>query len=206
MLSLISLIVSFLSAIISFLSFVTKRSKLVFLNDDQIEPETIIEDQILAIGSIKGDPYNKNFPSGIIIHLKIFNPSPQDIAYFYMEFKFKKLNMPILTKESFGYMDNQPKFVMNDPLKGKFEINLPTHTYGIFKAHSYTPLDIFVPITTHPIPSEATFQFRYAVKSFPFIGSRYQYSIFSKLIDMSNVEKTMHINSATMQRLKQSKQ
>ena len=202
--SIISLIISGLSATISILSFASNKAELIFFNSD-LQPGAIINSEIAAIyKDEKGKKRQIPFPNGILYHIQVFNPSPKDIAYFHMEFIADKLiHKDVWTLKTLGWATDNAKIVMNDPIHGPGEIYIPDAPQGVFKAHSFTPLYLFVSTDDGSFPKQLTFQFKYSVRSFPYFGKDHYHKIFIRDLDLSNVQEEMQSKKDLMQQLTQ---
>lgn len=202
--TIVSLALSSLSVFISTLSFTSSRPTLIFFNKNS-EPSGIINLEINAIyDDEKGEKQTVSFGEGVLYHIQVFNPSPHDIAYFHMEFIDNNLkHRDVWTYKSFGWASNKPKIVHKDPIKGTWEIYIPEAPQGVFKAHSFTPLYAFFSTTEGPFPTKATFKFKYAVRSFPYLGAKHRYKTFSKTLDLANISTEMQSKQKLMKELKQ---
>lgn len=203
--SIISLIISGLSATVSILSFASNKATLIFFGDEDLVPEATIESEITAIyKDEKGKQKHISFPNGILYHIQVFNPSPKDIAYFHMKFIADGcIHKDVWTLKTLGWATDNAKIVMNDPLHGPGEIYIPDAPQGVFKAHSFTPLYLFVKTDGSPFPKQLTFQFKYAVRSFPYFGKDHHYKSFVNDLDISNTEREMQSKIEVMKQLTQ---
>lgn len=201
--SIISLIISGLSATVAILSFTSNKAELIFFRDDDLEPLAIIKSEIFArYKDDNGKEKQIPFPNGILYHIQVFNPSPQDIAYFHMEFIVdKEIHKDVWTLKTLGWATDRAKIVMNDLIHGPGEIFIPSAPQGVFKAHSFTPLYLFVTTDGSPFPKQLSFQFKYAVRSFPYFGKKHRYKSFRRDLDLSNVELGMKSKQEAMKQL-----
>lgn len=205
--TIVSLALSSLSVFISALSFTSSKPTLIFFNKNS-KPSGIIDSEISAIyDDKKGKEQTVPFDEGVLYHIQVFNPSPHDIAYFHMEVIDNNLKYrEVWTYKSFGWLPTKPKFVHKDPIKGTWEIYIPEAPQGVFKAHSFTPLYAFFSTTEGPFPTKATFKFKYAVRSFPYLGARHRYTTFSKTLNLTNISTEMQSKQEVMKLLKRSGQ
>ncbi|WP_283586319.1 hypothetical protein [Limosilactobacillus vaginalis] len=201
--SIISIFVSALSATIAFLSFTSSRAELIFFRDDDLKPLAIVNSEIFAkYTDHSGKEQRIPFPNGILYHIQVFNPSPQDIAFFHMEFIVdKEIHRDVWTLKTLGWATDRAKIVMNDLIHGPGEIFIPTAPQGVFKAHSFTPLYLFVTTDGSPFPKHLSFQFKYAVRSFPYFGKKHRYKLFVRDLDLSNVKLEMTSKQEAMKQL-----
>ena len=200
--SIISLIISGLSATVAILSFTSNKAELIFFHDD-LEPLAIVNSEIFArYKNDSGKEKQIPFPNGILYHIQVFNPSPQDIAHFHMEFIVdKKIHKDVWTLKTLGWATDRAKTVMNDLIHGPGEIFIPSAPQGVFKAHSFTPLYLFVTTDGSPFSKQLSFQFKYAVRSFPYFGKKHRYKSFRRDLDLSNVELGMKSKQEAMKQL-----
>lgn len=201
--SIISLIISGLSATAAILSFTSNKAGLIFFRDDDLEPLAIVNSEIFArYKDDNGKEKRIPFPNGILYHIQVFNPSPQDIAYFHMGFIVdKEIYKDVWTLKTLGWATNRAKIIMNDLVHGPGEIFIPTAPQGVFKAHSFTPLYLFVTTDGSPFPKQLSFQFKYAVRSFPYFGKKHRYKSFIRDLDLSNVKLEMTSKQQAMKQL-----
>lgn len=204
--SVISIIISGLSVIVSIISFASNRSLLIFFNSKDIKPMPIAKSEISALSkNDKNDAKKVPFPEGLLYHVQVFNPSPKDIAYFHMEYIFDNtLHKDVWTHKTLGWFSEKPTIVLNDPIYGPGEIFIPNAPHGVFKSHSYTPLYCFVRTDEHPFPKSVIFRFKYAVRTFPFIGKKSHYKTFVRNLDISNVHQEIQSKTKIMKQLTQS--
>lgn len=195
--SVISLFIAAISAMFTGLNFYSNRAVLIKFGEDDNHPLPVVENEIYAYSGKQTAPFN----NGIMFHFQILNPSPKDIAYFNMHFVSDGRIAQVWTMKSFGYMEKEPKIIMTDPIKGKGEINIPYSTQGTFKAHSFTPMYVFMSTDEFPFPQKVSFQFNYSVRHFPFIGKKSYYKKFSINLDLTNVESGMKSKQKVMKQL-----
>lgn len=200
--SIISLSIAAISALFTGLNFYANRAVLIKFGEEDKHPLPIIKNEIYAYNGVQTVP----FKNGIMFHFQILNPSPKDIAYFNMHFVSDDRITQVWTMKSFGYMEKEPKIIMNDPIKGKGEINIPYSTQGVFKAHSFTPIYAFMSTDEFSFPQQVNFQFNYSVRRFPFIGKKSYYKEFSIDLDLTNVELGMKSKQKAMKQLTQQEQ
>lgn len=179
---------------------------LIFFDADDLVPAPIVRSEITADYIDKnGDKHEIPFSNGILYHIQVLNPSPSDIAYFHMQYVVDgELHKDVWTQKSFGWVDNadkKVKIVMHDLIKGSGEIPIPDSPQGVFKAHSYTPLYVFLSTDNSPFPKKVQFTFKYAVRSFPYLGKRNRYKTFSADLDISNVQLEIQSKTKVMQQL-----
>lgn len=205
--SLISIIISALSVAISMLSFVSNKAELIIFEPGNEEGALPVIDGELKViyNDSKGKKHEIDSADGLLFHIQVFNPSPKDIAYFHMGFTLLGRPAELWTKKSFTWATDNPKIILFDPIHGSGEINIPEATQGVFKAHSFTPLYLYMPIDLKPIPPKAYFQFKYAVRRFPFIGKASRYSEFTKELSLTGFSEIMKAKHKTMQQLTGSK-
>ena len=92
---------------------------------------------------------------------------------------------------------------MNDPIHGPGEIYIPDAPQRVFKAHSFTPLYLFVATDGSPFPKQLTFQFKYSVRSFPYFGKDHYHKVFVRNLDLSSVQEEMQSKKDLMKQLTQ---
>lgn len=199
-LSLIISAVSAFAAVFGVLAFMASRREIIsFGANSNNDWSPIAKGEIIA--KVKDGKKDKieQFNNGFLIHLQFLNPSPSDIAYFGMQFQWDNKIISPWTLKSFGYSDGPVKIILLDP-KLTAEIPIPPATQGSFKANSFTPLYIFASTDEGPLPKEATFSFKYAVRKFPYIGKKNHYSTFS--IDL-NLTKLPELQKSQIESMKQ---
>lgn len=204
--SIISLIFSGTSVVVSMISLLANRSMLIFFGDDDLVPMAITRSELTAIYTDKkGNKHKVPFTDGILYHIQVFNPSPSDIAYFHMHYVIDdQMPKDVWTQKSFGWVDSvdkKVKVVMYDPIKGSGEIPIPDSPQGVFKAHSFTPLYVFLNTEDSPFPKKVKFTFKYAVRKFPYLGKHHRYKTFSADLDISNVQAEIRSKTKAMQQL-----
>lgn len=203
--SIISLLISGLSSTVALLSFASNKSKLIFFGDDDPVPEAIIESEITADRiNEKGKTEQLPFPNGILYCIQVFNPSPQDISFFNMQYIVDgEIPKNVWSEKTIEWFSDNAKVIMHDPIHGSGEIYIPDTSFGVFKAHSFTPLYLFVSTDGSPYPKQLRFQFNYAVRSFPYFGKNHHYKSFVKDLDITNTEKEMQLKTEAMKQLTQ---
>lgn len=177
--SIISIFVALLSLLVSFLNFISNKAELIILSDlSDSAFESVINGEItVRLEKNKTTSLEK----GILLRLSLLNSSPKDIAFFNLHFKINGKIEEAFTKQSYGWSEKEPKFILHD-LKRTMEIPVPNNVFGVFKAHSCNVLYLYVPITMTPIPKSAIFHMDYSVRKFPFVGKKSRYrSINQKL-------------------------
>lgn len=203
-LAIISLIVSAISAFASvfgILSFIANRREIIsFAPTSPKSWDPIAKGEIIAkIKDGKKDKF-EYFDNGFLIHLQFLNPSPHNIAYFDMHFEWEdKVSAPWNLK-TFGYYDGPVKAILHDP-KITTELFIPEAPQGVFNANSFTPLYLFASTDNGPIPKEATFSFKYAVRKFPYIGKKNHFSTFTMDLDLTELPKQLKLQQESMKQL-----
>lgn len=202
--SVISISISAISMIIAILSFASNKAELIFFGSDDAVPLPVTTSEIFATYKDKHDKIKKiEFPEGLLYHIQVFNPSPKDIAYFGMMFTFNGQPTEVWTKKTLGWATDSPKIISYDPIRGTGEINIPPAPYGVFQAHSFTPLYIFMPIDISPIPPTAEFQFEYAVRRFPYFGKNRRYSEYKVTLQLKDFDEILKLKRESMKQLMQ---
>lgn len=140
-LPIITVTVSFSSLLISLITLHSNRKRLDVEIENNLDDVNDIYFNFLNFTNSSSD---LNFGNGKICFLKIVNPSPKDIAFFDLRLIDLKTNKPIffLTKAILELTNsNNQKLFYNS--KGTLsKINIPDSNYGIFKANSFTRLDL----------------------------------------------------------------
>lgn len=205
--SIISLVISGISVFIALLSFISNKAELIFFSDQNNEkPEAITDGEIKTVYISNKQRKRVNLPEGILYHVQILNPSPKDIAYFHMEFLFDKKPTSMITTNSFAWLTDKVRFEKYDPIQGSGTLPLPSEPQGVFKAHSFTPLYAFTPLEVGNLPQDVEFQFRYAVRKFPYIGKRNHYQTFKIKLDLSGTKESIAVKTKAMKQLTQQEQ
>ncbi len=201
--SIISICISALSVTIAILSFASNKAELIIFKPKGEEGATpVINGELKAIYiDSKKEEHIINSTEGLLFHIQIFNPSPKDIAYFHMGFTLNGRPAGMWTKKSFSWDTDNPKIILFDLLHGSSEINIPEERQGVFKAHSFTPLYLYMPIDLSPIPPKASFQFRYAVRRFPYIEKTNRYSEFINELSLDGFSEMLKSKNKVMQQL-----
>lgn len=203
--SVISILVSAISVIISILSFTSNKAELIFFGSDDTSPLPVIEGELSATyKNDKGKIQKIDFPEGLLYHIQVFNPSPKDIAYFGMSFLFNGRPTEVWTNKTLGWATDNPKVILFDPIHGSGEINIPNAPQGVFKAHSFTPLYLFMGIDIVPIPPIAKFHFEYAVRRFPYFGKKNRYSEYEVTLQLTDFSEMLQSKRKSMQQLTES--
>ena len=205
--SIISILISALSVTIAILSFASNKAELIiFKSKDGEDALPVISGELKAVYTdFKKKEHTINSIEGLLFHIQVFNPSPKDIAYFHMGFTLNDRPAEMWTKKSFAWATDDPKILYYDLLHGPSEINIPEERQGVFKAHSFTPLYLYMPIDLSPIPPKASFQFRYAVRRFPYVGKAHRYSEFIEEFSLKSFSEILQSKNKVMQQLKESK-
>lgn len=202
--SIISISISAISVIIAILSFTSSKAELIFFNSEDTSPLPTINGELYATyKDKKGKTKRIDFPEGLLYHIQVFNPSPKDIAYFGMMLTFNGRPTEAWTRKTLGWATDDPKIILYDPIHGSGEISIPSASYGVFQAHSFTPLYIFMPIDITPIPPTADFQFEYAVRRFPYFGKDRRYSKYKVTLQLKDFGEILKLKRASMKRLTQ---
>ncbi|GAA0808661.1 hypothetical protein [Ligilactobacillus aviarius] len=195
----IPIIISIIATIISAITLAKSRSELLQVN--LLSPpgyEPICEGQIKVRYEQQGKIKYEPLPQGVLIHLSFLNPSPNDIAYFGLCFHTNDPERGIIeayTAGSAGHITLSPIFNYTDKDGYVSEIPFPAKTYGTFKANTYTPLFVFLPLreSDKPFPQRVYLQLLYAVRKFPYIGKKNHFSEYLLPLDLSNVESELQL-------------
>lgn len=197
-LSLIVSAVSAFAAVFGVLAFMANRREIIsFGANSKIEWSPIAQGEIIAKGKKGKKEHIVPFNNGFLIHLQFLNPSPNDIAYFGMQFQWDGKIIEPWTHKSFGYLDGPIKIILLDPLHTA-EIPIPPANQGVFKANSFNPLYVFASTDEGPLPQKATFSFKYAVRKFPYIGKRNHYSTFSAELNLTKLPELQKLQIESM--------
>lgn len=200
--SIISLIISSLSAAITIFSFFRNRSELFqLMSTDKKGYEVIVAGEI----SFKDDKGDKKYlPDGLMVHLQFLNPSPNDIAYFHLQFEYKiehqTMIKEIFTQTSVGWATDNPKFVFSDGMKTS-ELPFVKNPSGKIPANSLFPLYAFISLDDIPVPQEMTLVMRYAVRRFPYITQKGHYKTYKLKLDLLTYPKELRQKQAVVKLL-----
>lgn len=205
----ISIIISIIATTISVITFFKNRLQLIQVNNISISP--VCEGQIKIQYETNGETLFEPLPQGILVHLSFLNPSPQDIAYFslcFRSYEFDKLKIKVkmieaYTQKSAGHITNKPVFLYTNNYGYTGELTIPEKPFGKFKATSYTPFYVFLPLrdSDKPFPKKVFLELYYSIRKFPYIGKRNSYRTFTLPIDLSNIEKLLQEQQQIMQQL-----
>ena len=140
-LPIITVTVSFSSLLISLVTLHSNRKRLDVEIESDLDNINNIYFNVLNFNNSSSD---LSFGNGKVCFLKIVNPSPKDIAFFDLRVVDLKSNKPIffLTNAILELTNstNQKLFYNSSGTLAK--INIPNSNYGIFKANSFTRLDL----------------------------------------------------------------
>lgn len=189
--NVISLIISIISVIITVLNFFRNRPRIIQLRKN-LNYTPVFEGQIKCrYINKKGNEQFMPLQAGLLVHLSFLNPSPNDVAYFWIGFYTNKGIIEAYTDKSVSYLTNNPTFVYTSNDGNSGDIIFPHSPFGSFKSHSYTSLFFFMPLEdgNRPLPDTIFFKLSYAVKKFPFLGKRNQYKTFTLPLNVANLDK-----------------
>lgn len=202
----IPIVISAIATLISLLGYLRNRPKLIQIRKTSSKMyEPIVEGQIGAEYFEHEKIQLTPLPAGIIIHLAFLNTSPSDISYFSIGF-YEKVSrnetrlVECYTRQSLLIDNPTLKFIYSAPNGDFCEIYFPKNTYGLFKAHSYTPLWFFMPLRPKDkIPKKIKFNLNYAMRSFPFFGKNSYTKKLTIKLNLSNLEKELIEQQELMQ-------
>ncbi|MBC1642300.1 hypothetical protein HCB41_00220 [Listeria welshimeri] len=149
--------------------------------------EIIAKDQIVLTNS-NGDV--STLDNGFLYTLQIVNPSPNDIAYFDLRAfsPDNNLNTYALTRKALSTTFKDAKIFKYDGDES-YELEIPDKNYGVFKANSYTHLDLFILPQPH-IKNNIVVSFKIAksalLKDSFAVTNRKRYKFYSTNFDISN--------------------
>ena len=143
--SWLSLIASLLSFLVAFYTLLHNRKYL----DVSIEDEYSVANEIYrndeAMLSKKPSYVIPEGYIGIIIFVKVVNPSPNDIAFFDLAIRNKQTNQLVnqVVKGNLGIKPNENEFSYAGYNNSCFQrLNLIDSNYGIFKANNFKRLEL----------------------------------------------------------------
>lgn len=140
-LPIITVTVSFSSLLISLITLHSNRKRLDVEIENNLDDISDIYFNILNFTNSSSD---LNFGNGKVCFLKIVNPSPKDIAFFDLRLIDLRANKPIffLTNALLELTNYTNKKLFYNSKGTLSKINIPDSNYGIFKANSFTRLDL----------------------------------------------------------------
>lgn len=109
-----------------------------------------------------------------------------------MHFEIDGHKEAALSHKNFSYATNHPLFAMHDT-NGIGEINFPESTEGKFLSHSFTKMNAFLMLSPSSNSDTATFNIKYAVRKFPYIGKNNRYITYQLKLNLSKFKKEMKL-------------
>lgn len=169
--------------------------------------EPIVAGQLSIESTIDGAKVSEILPNGILVHLSFLNASPEDISFFFIGFYTQNSQKEVkliecYTLKSIRNISSDSHIILTSSEGLDSEVFFPPAPFGVFKAHSYTPLWFFMPIRDNDVlPKEVTLSLNYAVPHFPFFGRNSYSKKFAVKLDLSNFDKEMLAKRKLMQKV-----
>ncbi|EDN9114273.1 hypothetical protein GWY05_06870 [Listeria monocytogenes] len=131
-----------------------------------------------------------SYGAGFLYQVQVVNPSPNDIAYFDIRAfsPDNNQNTYLLTRKSLAPSVKDAKVFKREGSE-IFELEIPDKNHGIFKANSYTYLDIFILPQEH-IKNNIIVSFKIAksaiLRDAFAVTKRKRYKFYSTKFDLSD--------------------
>lgn len=185
-------IVASISLVISLYLMLRNRKRLIVTEDNPLEP--FVSDGSLY--AILEDGSKISLGAGYIVSFTILNSSPNDISYFDLVANDKDTNyrQGLLTSKSLEPIVWNAKNVkvFNDSAIGTFSLTFPESNSGVFKANSFTRMDLCVMPLDDDYSGYIDVSFKVTIKSIFHISrhsvvkKRKWFRAYSQRIDATN--------------------
>ncbi|WP_057871064.1 hypothetical protein [Liquorilactobacillus ghanensis] len=121
-----------------------------------------------------------------MVRFNFLNSTSRDIAFFHSCFYVNNELKELYTNRTVAWNSSNPHFIWN---KGDSSSDLifPDNVNGIFKANSLTPFYAYIPLPENEsVPKKITFSIKIAVRRFPYITIKQQYTEICYEYDLTN--------------------
>lgn len=200
-----SQILATMSLLISLYLMIKNRKQLIVVKDNPFDP--FVKDGSLY--AMFEDGSKISLGDGYIVSFTILNSSPNDISYFDLVANDSETNFrqSLLTSKSLepivGNVNNLKVF--SETELGPFSLTFPESNSGVFKANSFTRLDLCIVPISDDYSGYIDVSFKVTIRSFfhtskhSSVKKRKWFRAYSQRIDATNWKKRPKANTEKLQ-------